>query len=309
MNGFKLHTLSLPCIFIIIIVLLTNPTANAQSVEVVLNVMDTSLSPGENNAFINVYLTNYYDTIAGFQFQLKINRPDLVSFNYENEGFDTTNTLISGFEYVQAIDTSGTGNNLWFRCIANADPFDGIFTTGIPPQQGGLVVRLPVSTTPFADTLSSLTCDLDITFPYDFSDPWGNSLGVITDTLLDTIYYQCTSWLEDSCLEWVMVDGDTTNYDSVYIYEYYSGYLDTTVIVPSHGSITLNAPYIKCDNDGDGQINVSDAVCFVNYIFKSWDQDLCPYVLLCSESGADPNIGDLVRLVDYLFRGGPRPEI
>lgn len=307
MKGYKSQTLSLIGIFFIFIILISNPITNAGPIEVMLNVMDTLVSPGHNEIYLSVYLDNLYDTIAGFQFQLQVDRPDLVSFNFDNYGFDTTNTLISGFEYVQALDTSGTGNLLWFRCIANADPFDSIFTHGIPPQQGGLVVKIPINTTPYADTLSSLTCNLDIIKPFDFSDPWGNSIGVITDTLLDTIYYQCTSWVSDSCLEWIMVDGNIEEYDSVYIYEYLSGYLDTTVVVPGHGSVTLNSHYIKCDNDGDGQITVADATCFVKYLFMSWNQQRCPYVPLCSEPGANPNVADLVKLVDYLFRGGPPP--
>jgi len=307
MKGFRSHKWSLSGIFFMFIFLFCCSTISAGPIEIILSVSDTSLPPGENETYISVYLDNFVDTIAGFQFQLQVDRPDLISFNFDHDGFDTTETLISGFEYVQAIDTSGTGTLLWFRCIANANPFDSIYTPGIPPQQGGLVVKIPVNTTPFADTLSDLTCDLEIIKPFDFSDPWANSIGVITDTLLDTIYFQCSSWLEDSCLEWIMVDGNTEEYDSVYIYEYLSGYLDTTVVVPEHGSITLNAPYIKCDNDGDGQITVADAVCFVTYLFISWDQGSCPYVPLCSEPGEIPNIADLVKLVDYLFRGGPPP--
>jgi len=231
----------------------------------------------------------------------------LVSFNFDKGGFDSTNTLISGFEFVQVVDSSGTGNLLWFSCIANGNPHDSIITIGIPPQQGGLLVKIPVNTTPFVDTLSSLTCNLDIIKPFGFSDPWGNAIGVITDTLLDTIYFQCTTWVSDSCLEWIMVDGNTEEYDSVYIYEYLSGYVDTTVAVPQHGSITLSSHYIKCDIDGDGQITVADAACFVRYLFILWDQQACPYVSLCSEAGSEPNVGDLVKLVDYLFRGGPPP--
>jgi len=307
MKGFKIFNLSHLVVFVFSFLFFFSSQAIADPVEVILTVIDTSLSPGETESFISLYLDNYNDTIAGFQFQLKTDRPDLVSFNFDHDGFDTANTLISGFEYVQALDTSGTGDLLWFRCIANANPFDSIFTTGIPPQQGGLVVKIPVNTTPFADTLSSLTCNLDIIKPFDFSDPWGHSIGVITDTLVDTIYYQCSLWDADSCLEWIMVDGHNEEYDSAYIYEYLSGYLDTTVVVPLHGSVTLNSHYIKCDNDGDGDITVADAVCFVNYLFKTWNQVSCPYVPLCSEPGSIPIVSDLVKLVNYLFKGGPLP--
>ncbi|MFH2050330.1 MAG: hypothetical protein ABIJ12_12885, partial [bacterium] len=70
---------------------------------------------------------------------------------------------------------------------------------------------------------------------------------------------------------------------------------------------TLNSHYIKCDNNGDGDINVADAVCFVNYLFKTWNQESCPYVPWCKETGTYPNVSDLVKLVNYLFKNGPLP--
>ncbi|MEA2031525.1 MAG: hypothetical protein U9N55_08055 [candidate division Zixibacteria bacterium] len=275
---------------------------------IVLDVVDTVVAPGETGAFISVYLSNYYDTVAGFQFQLEVDRPDLVTFNFDNDGFDTTGTLLSGFEYVQAADTSQTGNLLWFRCMANADPFDGFNTPGIPPQQGGLVTRLPVNTTSTPDSAEGLTCHLSIIMPFDFSDPWGNSFGVITDTLADTIYYQCTQWEEDSCLEWIMVDGYTEEYDSVYTYDYLSGYLDTTVVIPDHGSITVDSSPLTCDNNGSGSITVADITCLVTYLFEDGETAGCPLVVYCDSDGAGaPNVSDLVMLVNYLFNGGPPP--
>ncbi|RKX24797.1 MAG: hypothetical protein DRP47_10820 [Candidatus Zixiibacteriota bacterium] len=289
--------------------LIPSSVVHADPPLVVLDVVDTSIALGQNNVYISVFLSNYYDTIAGFQFQLEVDRPDLVTFNFDNDGFDTTGTLLSGFEYVQAIDTSLTGHLLWFRCIANADPFDGINTPGIPPQQEGLVVRLPINTTVSPDTTAGLTCHLTIVSPFDFSDPWGNSLGVITDTLTDTIYYKCVQWEADSCLEWIMVDGYTEEYDSVYIYDYLSGYLDTTVVIPSHGSITVVDAILVCDNDDSGDITIADLTCLVTYLFGGGDPVRCPLVEYCCSGGSgEPNISDLTMLVNYLFTGGPPPS-
>ena len=287
----------------------SNAQASPEIPEIIFTIPDTTLSPGETETYLNIYIDNFYDTIAGFQFQVIADRPDLVTFNFTHGGFDTAGTLVSGFEYVSASDTSGTGQMLWFRCIANADPFDGYNTPGFAPQQGGVVVRIPVNTNPNPDTTGDMTCNLTIIKPFDFSDPWGNSIGVVTDTLTDTIYYQCTEWSGDSCLNWVMVDGYTEPYDSIYIYNYLHGWLDTTVVVPVHGKITISTGPMTCDNNGDGTINIADITCLVNYLFQTWDEQSCPYTESCSwnNSYSTPTITDLSAMIDYLFSSGPPP--
>ncbi len=284
--------------------------SRAEVPRIILTVADTALYPGQDGTCINVYLDNFVDTIAGFQFQLRSERPDLVTFNFEHGGFDTSGTLVSGFEYVEVRDTSVTEELLWFRCIADL-PFDTNITHGIIPQQGGPAVRIPVNTTATPDTSGSLTSVLTIVKPFDFSDPWGNSIGVVTDTLTDTIYYLCTEWQEDSCHTWEMVNPDSSDYDSVHVYDYLYGWLDTTVVVPNHGSVTLLAPdQTFCDNDGDGQITVIDLSCLVDYLFRGHpDAEACPYVTYCrSEELGMPGVDMLTELVDFLFRGGPLPS-
>jgi len=64
MNGFKSHKLSLSGIFFIFTLLVINPAIKADPVEVILEVIDTSMSPGETEAYISVYFDNYFDTIA-----------------------------------------------------------------------------------------------------------------------------------------------------------------------------------------------------------------------------------------------------
>jgi len=140
----------------------------AQAPELIFAVPDTTVFPKQVGALLNIRISNYVDTIAGFQFVLVSERPDLVRFNFDNGGFDTTGTLASGFEYVQSLDRAGDQSEIWFRCMANL-PFDTVHNRGFPPQQGGVAVKIPFNTAPTPDSI--LTSILGVTAPMDFSDP------------------------------------------------------------------------------------------------------------------------------------------
>ena len=278
---------------------------------VVLDVSDTTAEFGASGT-IDILLSNYFDTVAAFQFQLRLDRPDLVAFDLSGQGFDTAGTLISGFEVVSVNDTSGTGALLLFTCLANL-PFDPVNTPGLGPQPGGIAVRLPYTVAANPDPDSDLTCNLEVINPFLFSDQNGNAIGYITETLLDTIYWQCTQWDGDSCLTWEAVDGYISPYDSVGIYEYYVGYLDTTIVIAVDGSITL-VPHVSdltCDINNDDGYSVSDLTCLVTYLFGGFNAVACPNLRCdCDSSGNDPeqpNISDLTCLVSFLFYGGPTP--
>lgn len=64
--------------------------------------------------------------------------------------------------------------------------------------------------------------------------------------------------------------------------------------------------YIPGDANGDGTVNIGDAVMLVNYIFKSGP---APDPLDAGDANCDGavNIGDAVYLIDYIFHGGPPP--
>jgi hypothetical protein len=66
-------------------------------------------------------------------------------------------------------------------------------------------------------------------------------------------------------------------------------------------------PCFVCgDANGDGQINVADAVFLITYIFKGGP---APDPLEAGEVNCDGNIniGDAVYLINYIFKGGPAP--
>lgn len=288
--------------------LLTGSRAQAQPV-LVFTVPDTTVPPGQTGALLNIYISNYSDTIAGFQFVLVSERPDLVSFNFDNGGFDTAGTLVSGFEYVQGIDRAGDQSEIRFYCIANL-PFDTVHNWGFPPQQGGVAVKIPCNTASNLDLDSALTSILSVTTPVDFSDPWGYSIGVATETLYDTTFFLCNLWQNDTCLEWIEVDPDSLEYDSLYVDTNLYGYLDTTRVIINDGSITITGSGVQCDYDGDGKISIADLTTLVRCIFgfPPPTPEVCVTVECDSNGNGMVDIADLTYLVDYLFHGGPPPR-
>ena len=277
--------------------------------ELVLKVSDTSAFTSDTG-YLSVYMDSYNSDIFGFQFVVKSSRPDLITFDFSGTGFDISNTLVEGFEYVQAIDKAGDQSEYWFRCIADIFGIPGS-VPGISPQQGGLVMKIPYITSSTLDTSLSTTSEITFGIPTDFSDPFGNSLGVIPDTLVDTIYYSCTEWNDTTCLNWVVVTDTSHGYDAIVYDSTVIGLLDSTIVLVLDGSITLSkyAPNgtFNCDATSDGALDISDLVCFVSYLFPNGEPFTCEGFICDTNFDSIFDISDLVFIIDYMFTNGPPP--
>ncbi len=64
--------------------------------------------------------------------------------------------------------------------------------------------------------------------------------------------------------------------------------------------------FVCGDANGDGQVNVADAVYLINYVFKGGP---APDPICVGNANGDGqcNIGDAVYLINYVFKGGPAP--
>lgn len=290
--------------------LLCPSTAHStDSTRLVIEIPDTTASPGETLSWLSIRLGNYFDTVAGIQIQLVVDRPDLVWFDLAGPNYDTAGSLLSGWEMVIGQDTAGDHSIYGLVALANV-PFSGPVTPGISPQPGNLLVRIPFSTAPSPDPANGLTCNIGLIGNVLFSDPVGQPIGyVVVDTIPDTLYYRCTDLNGDSCLGWVQVDPELSTWDSIYVYNIYLQELDSIQVIINTGSLTLVIPdTATCDHTVDGRYSVADLTCLVNYLFKggSCESNYCD----CDGSGNTPplpNVGDLTCFVSFLFRGGPPP--
>jgi hypothetical protein len=63
------------------------------------------------------------------------------------------------------------------------------------------------------------------------------------------------------------------------------------------------------DADGNGEINLGDAIYLLNYLYKSGDAPSCQPISICGDVNLDGivDVGDAIYLLNYLFKGGPPP--
>jgi len=76
-------------------------------------------------------------------------------------------------------------------------------------------------------------------------------------------------------------------------------------VVGMHGDVY--AQYICGDANGDGDLNVGDAVYLINFVFKGGPAP-DPVCVGDANGDTDTNVGDAVYLINYVFKSGPAPE-
>ncbi len=259
--------------------------------------------PGDVGVVIPIYLENTSDTVAGFEFWLQLSHPGLAQFQVT---VDTVGTLISGWQYIDARSLSGTNQDLSVVGLANivAPPFN----PGLAPQDGSVpLLNLYLDIEPIPDTMVSRTTDIipnTMLDHFGFSDPQGNLIGVIVDSIPDTTYYVCTQWAGPECLVWVQVSGPP--FDSIDIsWEHYP-YLDTSAVHITAGYLSVLPEFICGDFTVDGEVNISDLTTYVDYMFAGGPLPQFWQAMDCN-GDEELNVIDLTCFVSYLFDAGPPP--
>lgn len=320
---------------------------DSQDVEIILEVGDTTAYPGEM-VVVPVYLSNYVDTIAGFNFWVQLDRPDIMVFNtvigvsydttwwvctewMESDCFDSmivqpggqwdffhvdtldilignldsTGTLTSGWEWLDARSLSGYGTDLNVAGIADMPPSP--VTPGIAPQENGLLVKLVGQVYDIPDSMTERTVNILVQTQFlghfNFSDPMGNSIGIVCDTIPDTSFWLCTLWIDSICLSWRRVSGPP--YDSMEITMDTVCYSDTSVVQVINGSVTvlLPDPPLYGDADCSGSPDIADLVYVVEYMFLGGPPMPCQENVDCDNDDLI-TVTDLVCLVEWMF---PQP--
>lgn len=224
--------------------------------------------------------------------------------------FDTTGTLISGWDWVQSRSLGGIGQDINIAAMAQKDG------TGpdmfIPPQQGGVLIKLLADVFNIEDTIEDRTTNILIQHEFidhfSFSRPNGTSMGIAYRQILDTNMWVCLQWIEETCVAWERTS--TPPYDSIEIVPDSVAYIDTTIVLLTDGSLRVldPPPWICGDINGDTNgPNIQDLTFFVAYLFGGGAP---PPVMEAADvncSSGNPNIQDLTFFVAYLFSGGGAP--
>jgi hypothetical protein len=179
--------------------------------------------------------------------------------------------------------------------------------------------------------LSSLGCGVDALYTY--------TDGLENCSLEFTMCYMCdycyrfwdTGWNFDcdpnnpaTCTEWQLCLSEVFAMNAITTVNYFGSPINPFVkgsAVPedlyflkytaeaSDGQFHYygDAAYVPGDANGDGGLNVSDAVWIINYVFIAGD---APQPLEAGDSNCDNsvNVSDAVYIINYVFVGGPAPS-
>ncbi|MFH2034883.1 MAG: dockerin type I repeat-containing protein [Candidatus Zixiibacteriota bacterium] len=274
--------------------------------EVFIN--DTTGYSGGTGVF-SIYMNNFADTVVGFDLLLLLGNSEVAEFMVDdvtgNAIFDTTGTLCSGWEYIQARTMSSSGYAI--RIVGLADILNGPFVNpGISPQSNGVpLIKIPVAIlNPMFQTGVEIFIQSDMLSDFTFVDPSGANIGLIEITTPDTSWFNCQSWNGDECLLWEEVSSAPA--DSFYVEYSTTPLLDTEYVCISNGSLTLLDGILCGDANGDRIVNILDITRTIGCIYFPIDPP-CDLSMMDVDGNGTINILDLVYIIKYLYKGGPAP--
>ena len=307
----KVTWLTLVALFLLAVSAMNSPN-EIQVCEISIDVGDTTAFPNTINNVIPIYIDNPLDTVVGFQLWIQLDRPpDIMIFQTD---LDTTETLVAGWEYVNANSLSGNGTDLLITGIADLP--GGPITRGFGPQTGGTLINMLADVLDVSDNVTSRIVNMEINTIFipnfnivlaDLSwSPW------IYETYLDTNFFVCTDWLIDTtqnppdtieCLSWQQTSGPA--WDSIEVVLDSIPSLDTSRVCITDGSLEVLLSYICGDANGDGTPgDILDLTFMVDRIFRGGPGSDPPQASDFNCDGFYGNIVDLTIIVDFVFRGG-----
>ncbi|MFZ5979808.1 MAG: dockerin type I repeat-containing protein [Candidatus Zixiibacteriota bacterium] len=273
----------------------------AQTPELDIKISDTTGYPGESS-LLTVYLTNYTESISGFGIRFSLNRDDIIYFRPE---FDTAGTLTSGWEIIYPRLISDDSLDYYILAISNAFSPPEIVPPIPPHQTPQPLIRVPVYLADVPDTAVNRQVSVDIKIDLDnmeFVSADYRTIGLLTDTLVDTLWYNCEAWQSDSCLIWLETVGPPA--DSMYIDSNVIGWLDTMLINVSPGSITALVPTCG-DLNGNLDVDIADITRLISYLYLDGERPVC---LRAANVNGTPDgtvdIADITRLIQFLYMNG-----
>lgn len=298
----SIHKKKLPILAIISLSILLSGSIAAQVPSLIITVGDAVVPAGTSSGYVTVHLENTTDSVIGFQLWLQASNPEIIQFT---PAVDTAGTLISGWG---AGTTSLSG--LYYDLLITATSPIPYYPLAIAPQSGGTLLRLPVTVQNIPDTATLRSVDImvqhNVLDHFNFVAPGGISIGIITDSILDTSYYYCDVWAGEECLVWTQVP-EGQPFDSMEIDWILIATLDTNAVQINDGSFTIAEPILCGDMDASGANDISDLTYFVAYLFLG---GAAPPLLITADCNGDGNIdiSDLTCYVCYLFQGCLPPD-
>ncbi|MCP4683812.1 MAG: hypothetical protein GY867_00030 [bacterium] len=301
------HTLSRTlgtAVLVLGLILLFVPNGRAQ-LELELSIADVIGYPDGQDIGVDVFMSNYTDTVAGFQILFQVDRPLPAHFQLE---VDTVGTLVSGWYDVICRYLSSDSTNLVVTGLAQGiQPNEARF---IPPQADGLpLLRLRMSVEGNPDPLSAPVVNIIInSLPdqFQFIDASANFIACSAQQLIDTSYFRCLAWAppdEAECLEWTRVP--LPPFDMMTIDTTLTLMIDHDKVALHEGTMTI-VPGVCGDVDGsfDRIVDISDAQRMIDHLSLSLKE--LPSPSMGNTDGSTDfvvDIEDLHAMISHLFIG------
>lgn len=255
-------------ILILMACLIICQAAAAQELQIGLHIDDVYALSGDTLAYIDVYLDNPTDTLAAFTMHIIMGNPDVMEFRLSDGTSGGVETAgCLTADWEFFTTQSLAGQDHDIKITGFANVDGGDFVPGIPPQTGGRFLRLVV-------------------LVYDVP-------AFVLGTPCALLFSELPSMTNFS------------DPDGVLLGNIVEGAYDASVVF-DNGSLTP-LEYYPGDANGDGSIDVGDAVFLISFAFK---EGPAPTPLLAGDANCDEevNVGDAVFIINYAFKGGPAPD-
>ena len=285
----------------------SSQTKSANSIELIITIKDTIAISGQHDVRIPVRMSNFFDTVGGFEMRVTTDHPEIVSLS---RSLDTTGCLAGGWEYIGTEFIGSDSDTVRIFGMANA-PYPLGTHPGIAPQYGSVpLFYLKANIIDFKDTLDTMTAAVklptDDVEKFMFSTSSGVAIGLDTISISDTLRFHCESWEGDTCLLWNEFGGPP--WDSIEVAWTSEIVLDTAKVKVVDGSLEVRPAQCGDVNGFDGVVNLQDIAALISYIYLGGAQP--PSLWAANVNGSDDgklNLQDITYLISAVYLGGPPP--
>jgi hypothetical protein len=285
-------------------ILICTPAPNAQSYILEAKIGDTILSGVNKHVPIPVYLKNQTDSVAGFVFNIFMNRPDLLTFD------DTVITEGCLTQDWQFLEWSIFGaDSIFIRVVGTANSItDPIIQPAIGyPQLGDVplfYLMLDIQQTiDSTDATTQLRFEASSPTMFGVSDETGQLIGTELVEFPDTSWFVCLAMNGNECLEYQRVFGPPA--DSIFVELVTQLRIDTAATHIELGTIEIN--WLLCgDFTGeDDKTNLSDITRMISYVYLHGDAPITRWTANVDGSpDGKVNLSDITKLIAYVYLGG-----
>ena len=220
----------------------------------------------DSTGLLNIYLKSTVDTVVGVQFWLQLNRPDIALFE---EAFDTSGTLLSGWDLVHVHSIGGMGTDVRVVGLANDLTVPGSGAPILPSEEERLLVRISFRVLAIPDTMTDRTAAVlinGVPSELSFSRPNGTTIGITLAERADTTCLHCMYWIGNDCQQWQLASGPPC--DTIIVTLDTIPIIDTLTLTTVPGSISIcNRTVWDLDINDDGIVGtVRDLVDLMRYV-------------------------------------------